>query len=323
MTHAPGESKEDATAAPLAAISPSVRQVIVVANPYSGRRENRSRVEALAAALGDRGLQCRIIWQLSELAEVAADPTAPEHYRAVVAAGGDGTLNHVINLQTRLPIFMFPLGNENLFAQQFEGCRDPRRAAEILVAGATQTIDLGRAGQRLFVIVASAGFDGDTAHRLARWRRQSDGLRRVRSLSYAAPIVAAAFGYRYPLLDVEADGRRVRGALCMVFNVPRYTSKLLLTPDADPTDGLLDWIVFERPGNLPLVGYALAVWLRRHRRRHDVQYGQARHIRLSAAEPVPLEIDGEAADFAPIDIEVVPKALRVVVPPASGQVLAE
>lgn len=316
------DSTNDATVMP-SELAAEARQVIVVANPYSGRRENRSCVEALAAAIGDQGLACRVIWQLPELAEVAADPEAAQKYRAVVAAGGDGTLNHVINLQTRLPVFMFPLGNENLFAQQFEGGRDPRRAAEILAAGATQAIDLGRAGQRLFVIVASAGFDGDTAHRLARWRERADGLRRVRSLSYAAPIVAAAFGYRYPLLDVEADGRRVRGALCMVFNVPRYTSKLLLTPDADPADGLLDWVVFERPGSLPLARYALAVWLRRHQRRSDVQYGQAKRIRLTASEPVPLEIDGEAADFAPIEIVVVPGALRVVVPPVQGQVLAE
>lgn len=302
------------SALPLETIAPDVREVIVVANPYSGRRENRSRVEALAAAMGERGLSCRVIWQLPELAAVAADPEAAQKYRAVVAAGGDGTLNHVINLQARLPVFMFPLGNENLFARQFEQCSDPARAADILAAGATRTIDLGRAGERRFVIVASAGFDGDTAHRLARWRQQSSGLRRVRSLSYAAPIVAAAFGYRYPLLDIEADGRRVRGALCMVFNVPRYASNLLLTPDADPSDGLLDWIVFERPGSLPLVRYALAVWLRRHRERRDVQHGQARRIRLTASEPVPLEIDGEAADFAPIDIEVAPRALRVVVP---------
>lgn len=305
---------------PLAtAFAPEVRNIIVVANPYSGRRENRSCVEALATAIAQQGLVCRVIWHLPELAEVAADPAAPEQYRAVVAAGGDGTLNHVINLQTRLPVYMFPLGNENLFARQFETCRDPRRAAEVLATGGTRTIDLGRAGERLFAIVASAGFDGEAAHRLARWRRQSEGLRRVRSFSYAAPIVFAAFGYRYPLLDIDADGRQVRGALCMVFNVPRYASNLMLAPDADPTDGLLDWVVFERPGNLPLARYALAVWLRRHRRRADVHYGQAKRIRLTAAEPVPLEIDGEAADFAPIEIEAIPRAMRVVVPAEPGE----
>ncbi|HVX10664.1 MAG TPA: diacylglycerol kinase family protein [Pirellulales bacterium] len=292
------------------------RGAIVVANPYSGARENRTCVEALAAALHERQLDCRIIWDLEELVEVAADPAAAEQYRVVVAAGGDGTLNRVINLQNRLPVFMFPLGNENLFSRQFGCCRDPRHAADVIVTGQTRRMDLGRAGDRLFAIVASAGFDGDAAHRLARWRQQNDGLRRVRSASYAAPILSSALYYRYPMLEIDADGRRLRAALCMVFNMPQYASNLPLAFDADPHDGLLDWIVFERPGNLPLAAYALSVWRNRHRQRRDVQFGRARRIVLAAAEPVPLEIDGEAADFAPVVIEVVPDAIQIVSPRA-------
>ncbi len=292
------------------------RSAIIVANPYSGAKENRTCVEALADALRERRLECRIIWQLSELVEVAADPTAGERYRVVIAAGGDGTLNRVINLQNRLPVYMFPLGNENLFSRQFGCCHDPGHAADVIVAGRIRSMDLGRAGDRLFAIVASAGFDGDAAHRLARWRQQNDGLRRVRSASYAAPVLSSALYYRYPLLDIDADGRRLRGALCMVFNMPQYASNLQLACDADPHDGLLDWIVFERPGNLPLVGYAVSVWFNRHRQRGDVQFGRAKRIVLAANEPVPLEIDGEAADFAPVVIEVVPDAVRVVSPQA-------
>lgn len=298
-----------------AAQPPSLpRQVIIVANPYSGAKENRGRVEALAAALGEKGLACRVIWQLTELAEVAADPSAPEQYRAIVAAGGDGTLNRVINLQTRLPVFMYPLGNENLFARHFACAGEPQRAAEILEACQTREVDLGRAGERLFAIMASAGFDGDTAHRLSRWRARGEKLRRVRSLSYARPIFVSAWAYRYPAIEIDADGQRLRGALCMIFNMPQYASNLALAPDADPADGLLDWLLFERPGSLPLARYALAVWRKRHRDRPDVHHGRAARIRLSASEPVPLQIDGEAADFAPIDIEVVPRAIRVVVP---------
>lgn len=291
--------------------------VIIVANPYSGAKENERIVTALEAALRQRKLEPRVIWDLGELAEVGADPSAGEHYRAVVAAGGDGTLNRVINLQSRLPVYPFPLGNENLFSRQFGCCCEPEHAATALAIGQTRAIDLGRARDRLFAIVASAGFDGDAAHRLALWRQHEAGLRRVRSFSYAAPILSSAWRYRYPLLDVDADGRQFRGALCMVFNMPQYANKLPLACDADPHDGLLDWVLFEKPGNLPLMRYALSVWLNRHRRRSDVRYGRARRIMLSAAESVPMEIDGEAADFAPVVVEVVPDAIQVVVPPAA------
>lgn len=288
--------------------------VLMVANPYSGAKQNRECVSGLAGALRQRHLDCRIVWDLSELVEITADPSAADRYRAVVAAGGDGTLNRVLNLQSRLPICMFPLGNENLFARQFGGCCNPEHTADVIAAGRIRPIDLGRAGERLFAIVASAGFDGEAAHRLARWRQQSEQLRRVRSLSYAVPIVLSALKYRYPILNVEVDGQTLRGALCMVFNIPQYANRLPLASDADPHDGLLDWLVFERPGNLPLAQYAFSTWFERHRQRADVRFGRARRIVLSAAEPVPLEIDGEAADFAPVAIEALPDAARIVVP---------
>lgn len=292
------------------------RGVLIVANPFSGAKENRDCVNALADALRQRELDCRVVWDLTELVEITAEPSAAERYRSVVAAGGDGTLNRVINLQSRLPVCMFPLGNENLFSRQFGCCCDPRHTADVIAAGAVRPVDLGRSGERLFAIVASAGFDGEAAHRLAGWRHKTEKLRRVRSMSYAAPIVMSALRYRYPILDIEADGEKLRGALCMVFNIPQYANRLPLAFDADPHDGLLDWIVFERPGNLSLARYAFSVWFKRHRQRGDVRFGRARRIVLSSAEPVPLEIDGEAADFAPVTIEVVPDAARIVVPPA-------
>ncbi|HUY33711.1 MAG TPA: diacylglycerol kinase family protein [Pirellulales bacterium] len=289
--------------------------VAIAANPYSGRKQNRRRVEALATALREAGLEPRLMWGRDELAAAAGDGNFANDYRAVVAAGGDGTLNRVINHPIAVPLAMFPLGNQNLFARQFGHNDDPAAMAAMIAAGKSTTIDLGRAAGRLFSIVASAGFDGDAAHRLAHWRERKEGrLKRVRSLSYARPIIASACRYRYPLMEVTADGRHMRGALVMVFNLPQYAADLPLAADAVADDSLLDWLVFEKPGSLRLAGYALSVWLKRHRRRRDVFHGRARRIELSCPVPVPLEIDGEAAGFAPLSIEVVPAALRVIVP---------
>jgi diacylglycerol kinase (ATP) len=105
----------------------------------------------------------------------------------------------------------------------------------------------------------------------------------------------------------------------MVFNLPRYAFRLPLSPNATGDDGLLDWLVFEKPGKLRLARYALSVWLNRHLNRSDVQFGRARKIELSCGDSVPVEIDGEAAGFAPVTIEVVPAALRVIVPDAAKE----
>jgi diacylglycerol kinase (ATP) len=191
-----------------------LRGVVIVANPYSGAKENRACVEALAAALRQRELESRVIWDLDELVEVAGDPCSAERYRAVVVAGGDGTLNRVINLQRQLPVFVFPLGNENLFSRELGCCGVAEHAADVIAAGRTQTIDLGRAGERLFAIVASAGFDGDAAHRLAHAGRPA-AARLERGLCHAD----AELGLALPLPADRRRRRRPEGAGSLVHGV--------------------------------------------------------------------------------------------------------
>ena len=252
------------------------------------------------------------VWQLDELEELCRQPGFAAEYRCVVAAGGDGTLNRTINYRLSVPLAVLPLGNENLFARQFGFTTDPVLLAGKIARGKTRSIDLGRAGQQLFSVVVSGGFDGDVAHRLADWRQDQSRLRRVGSHSYVLPIATSICCYRFPIVELEADGQRFAGALAMIFNVPRYALGLRLCPDALPDDGWLDWVVFARPGRVRLAVYAAAVALGQHRRLSDVRYGRAHRLWLRSAASVPLELDGEAAEFTPIEMSIEPLALRIV-----------
>jgi len=294
------------------------RVVAVAANPYSGSKHNKRRVAELVHALETHNLEPRPIWDQAELKELANDPAFVSTCRCLVSAGGDGTLNGVINRQTALPVAMFPLGNENLFAREFRQPADPNHMAEMVVHGYTEKIDLGRADDVLFTIVTSVGLDGDVANRLAEWRQRDDHLKRVGRVSYLRPLLQSLREYQYPTLEVTADDRKLEGSLVMVFNIGRYGMHLPLVADADHRDGLLDYIVFEKPGTITLFGYALAVWFNQHRKRKDVHVGRAKSIRINCHPDAPMEIDGEGAGYAPTRIHVVPNAMTVVVPPPTG-----
>ena len=300
-----------------ATADPAARRVAIVANPYSGARRNGALVKRLVAALESQGLEPHEIRQLDELA-AARSPQVARQYRCVVAAGGDGTLHRVLNEQLPLPIALLPLGNENLFARYFGYRRDPEAIAQAIAAGRVRPIDLGSVNGQRFSIVVSAGFDGEVAHRLARWRHRGTHLRRVNSRSYVAPVVGAACSYQYPLVELNADGQIVRGALAMIFNLPAYCLGLQLTPDASCDDGWLDWVVFTRPGRLALADYALSVVLGRHRARGDVLHGRARRLTMTSETVVPVEVDGEAAGHTPVTVEVIPRAASVVLPLDAG-----
>ena len=299
----------------------------VVANPYSGSRKNPARVEALAEELRRLGCGVRLMWGRHELKEAAGQPGFLLRFPRIVVAGGDGTLHKVVNtpgvLESGVPLAHFPLGTENLFARQFDHPHDPARMAQIVAAGKTATIDLGTArypdGERVrFMIVASAGFDAEVIHRLELWRaggKRQSRLRRVSRSRYVRPILGAVTGYNYPAITVQADDRRMTGVLCMAFNLPRYGMGLGICPDATASDGLLDYAVFQRPGAVALMRYALSIRMGRHTKRADVLTGRARHVRIAIpGAAVPLELDGEGAGYAPVELGVLSGALRVLVP---------
>jgi diacylglycerol kinase (ATP) len=291
--------------------------IVIAANPYRGAARPRQRVRALVAALQATGATTRVVWDAAERTALLADPGAMADVRCVVAAGGDGTVAAVINeLPGDVPLAVLPTGNENLFARALGFDVAPARLARAIGAGRRHRLDLGRAqtsrGTRRFGLMLSVGFDADVVHRVARLRTGQGLPRRVGRASYIRPVGAAFWTYAHPAVSLTAEEVSVDGAYCIIGNLPDYALALSLTPTARGDDGLLDWVAFERPGRAALTAYAWAVLRRRHRRLAHVRTGRARRLRVTSAEPVPVQLDGEPGGFTPVEIEVLPAALTVV-----------
>jgi len=300
---------------------PEQRTVAIFANPYSGSGANRKKVSDLQAALEVRGIASRLVWGLAERAEVLADPRVGEQYHCLVSAGGDGSMAAVVNdlaaggETTRAAIAMLPMGNENLFAKEFGYGRGAGPLAAAIDRCETKTIDVGDAGGRIFTLMASAGFDAKVVQYVDTWRRSGEGLKRVNRLSYGPKILSAVRDYRYPLITLEAEGRRVVGAHAFIFNIGQYGGGLGIGRHADPADGMLDWVVFERPGLIRLAQYGLWTYLRRHLKRKDVQHGRASSITLTGPtdiDPLPVQIDGDPGGATPMHITVRRNAMRII-----------
>ena len=292
-------------------VAPSRHQdaVAILANPKAGADASRRLVEAFARQLRARGLRPLVCWHRRELSETIA--LERDEVRCVVAAGGDGTLLEVLNRAPGLPVALLPLGTENLVARYCGVTRCAGTLADIVATGRLREIDVARANGRTFCLMASAGFDAAVVHRVHRRRRGH-----ITRLSYGLPIVQLLHDYRFPMIDVEVlgTGERLRGSLAFVFNVPRYGLGLPIAPQARPDDGMLDLCLFERPGVLALARYAGAVARGRHLQLPDVHYRQARGFRLSSAEPVPLQTDGDPAGWLPATVELLPRRLTLLVP---------
>ena len=292
--------------------------ILVAANPYSGAGPNRRRVDALIDALRTLGASTRVVWDPAERAAALSDAARTGGCQAVVVAGGDGTVSQVVNeLPCGLPLAVLPLGNENLLARALGFVSDPKALARAVVACRTRTIDLGRATSadrsRLFVLMLGAGFDAAVVHRVATWRARGQALRRVRRTSYLMPIAACVIDYAYSPVRLTTEVTTADGTHCVIANVPGYALDLKFTPAAAADDGRLDWLVLERPGVASLLAYCWTAYRGRHLRRADVRAGQAIRARVTAATPTPVQLDGDPWGTTPVEVEIVPRALTLVV----------
>jgi YegS/Rv2252/BmrU family lipid kinase len=291
-------------------LEPSLRRVPILANPRAGSSASRRIVEECVQALRRHGLTPLLCWTREELDALLASAQR-EEVRCVIAAGGDGTLLEVVNRAPGVPTSVLPLGNENLVARHCGVKRSGRGVAEAVAVGCVRPLDLARADGRLFCLMASVGIDADIVHRVHRRRRGH-----INRLTYMVPLLQALGAYRFPTVHVEIEdtGERLQGATIFVFNLPEYALGLSIAVEGRADDGLLDLCVFDRPGVLALSRYLTAVATGRHRELPDFWHRKVRRVRLTAQREAPIQTDGDPAGKLPVAIEVLPRALPLVVP---------
>jgi len=293
-------------------------QTCLIFNP-SARGQ---KAEAFCTQLGSLFPNCvvRRTGAQGQARQLAAQ-AAREGFATVIAAGGDGTANEVVNGLADVPqglasvrLGIVPLGTINVFARELGLPRDPAGAARTVAAGRELAIDLGRAefiaggGHcRHFLQLAGAGLDA-RAVELVSWELK----KKTGPLAYVA-AGCKALSEKQPLITVEGADTDA-GQLVLLGNGRYYGGSFEFFPQASLRDGLLDVCVLPKvnvwSGLQALLGMATGRVLR---------FWPSRHFRLStvtlrSSSRVGLQLDGEYAGELPVTFSVLPRALRVIVP---------
>lgn len=286
--------------------------VLIASNPKAGSGVGRRKVQQLQEMLAERGFDAQVLIDRQQLAERAAETHGQGKLRCVVAAGGDGTVSMVANQIPRGAAFsVLPLGTENLFAKHLGIVASPTLVADIVQSGVTVSVDAGQVGDRIFLLMFSCGFDAEVVQRLHNNRTGN-----IRHVSYVKPIVQSIRSYGYPelVVDCGADAAAITAKWAFVFNFPCYAFGLRIAPQAVATDGMLDVCTFRQGSLWKGLTYLSGVLLGRHRSWKDCVTQTARHIRIEADGQVPYELDGDPAGYLPVEIDILPGRLPIVVP---------
>jgi YegS/Rv2252/BmrU family lipid kinase len=229
-----------------------------------------------------------------------------------VAFGGDGLIGAVAGAvaHTNRPMGILPGGRGNDIARVLGIPRNPVAACAVLSGGVDTCLDLGRVGELAFLGILSCGLDS-TANEVANTTRLVRG-----SLAYSYGGLRALAQWRPAQFALSIDGaeRHVRGFSVAVANSKAYGGGMLLAPDAELDDGLLDVVVIADMPRLRFLIHMPEIFRGSHLRLKEVSVLRGREIAISADRPFRVFADGEPITELPATVRIDPAAVKIRVP---------
>ncbi|MFH1038087.1 MAG: diacylglycerol kinase family protein [PVC group bacterium] len=284
----------------------------VIVNPVSSRIADPDRLRRVEKELARHGFRVTVSTTTAPLEAIAlARRAVGEGSELVISAGGDGTLNEVINgiVGSGARLGIIPAGLSNVLALELGIPADIDRAVGIITGGHTRRIDLGIVNQRYFAIMVSVGLDAEAV------RIVNPALKRyVKRYAYYLAGLKALIAFRPRLFKLLLDGEReLSGSVAVISNARFYGGPHQITPGARIDDGFFHCCLFEKGSRRDYARYFLGVLRKKHHTLPDVTFARARSIRID--DPgLPLQADGDYIGRTPARIELLPARLEVLVP---------
>jgi diacylglycerol kinase family enzyme len=328
--------------------NPKLKNGTLIYNPVAGRRPagRQREVRKAAELLRQAGLEV-------ELAPTAGPGMAQELARAAVASGaevvlacgGDGTINEVVNglAGSQVPLGILPAGTANIVARELHVPLSPARSARQFPRWIPRRIALGRAhwkeapvahpgGEsasngrfppslvapssqarcRHYISVAGIGYDAHIVYKLSPWLKFNLGV-----AGYVLEALRQWAYYSFPRFSSRLNGHERQGTFAVVHRTRLYAGWLHLAPTAGLFQPRFAVCSFPSRSRLHYLLYASAVMVRQHLRLDGVSLDNCTEVAFSPVDPsaiIRFELDGELAGVIPATFEIVPDALTVLAP---------
>jgi YegS/Rv2252/BmrU family lipid kinase len=271
-------------------------RVKVILNPYANRWRAGAQAEATAAAFRAAGVQCDLTTtNAPRHGDALAEAAARDGYDAVVAAGGDGTINEVINGLLRaagdgptVPFGIIPLGTANDFNLMAGLPPTLAEAVAVIAAGRTRLIDAGQVNERFFINNSAAAMEPMVTMENIKMKRLSGEIR------YIVALLRALARLKPWRMALTWDGGGYEGPayLLSVCNSPR-TGGFMMAPGALLDDGLLDMVFAPQVSKGQVIAILLKLMRGEHIHHPAVTFRRVSAIDLTSRPGTPLHSDGE------------------------------
>lgn len=308
-----------------------IRDALLIYNPTSGRKRHRrfAEIERAVRILKDAGVS-------TELAPTTGPGTATKIAREavdqrrglVIACGGDGTINEIVNglAKSDVPMALLPAGTANILAKELDIPWDIPHASRLIKGGEVRRIALGVAFAtngndsaaipdegRYFLSVAGAGPDGAIVNGVHAELKRNTGM-----LAYWFEGFRQLFQYNFPEIRIRSGGQERRATIIVVGRTVHYGGPFKITTGANLFKDHFEFLTNSRRSRLAYLACLPALWLGTLREMKGIETWKATETVCEAVngEPVFAQVDGEPIGRLPIAFRIVPDALSIVTPAA-------
>ncbi|PPA68963.1 diacylglycerol kinase [Jeotgalibacillus proteolyticus] len=293
-----------------------MKRARIIYNPTSGRELFKKHLPEVLMKLEQAGYEtsCHATTRAGD-ATAAAEIAVNRGHDLIIAAGGDGTLNEVVNGIAEKPnrpkLGLIPMGTTNDFARALHIPRDIEKALDIILEGNTIPVDLGRMNDKYFINIAGGGRITELTYEVPSRLKTMLG-----QLAYYLKGIEMLPSFKPSDVRIEYDGKVFEGEV-MIFLVGLTNSVggfEKLAPDSSINDGLFT-LMFLKKTNLAETIRIISLALRgEHLHDPHLVYVKANHIKITAKEKVQLNLDGEFGGLLPAEFQNLYRHLNVFAP---------
>ncbi len=304
-----------------------LHNALLIHNPNAGGGGNarHTKLDEARRILESRGIQAELQETTApgEAIEIAKRATT-DGRQLVIACGGDGTINEVVNGLAgsqnghRVPLALLPAGTANVLAKELELSWDIPKAAEQLACGKVREIALGLATPleqpekaRYFLSVAGAGPDGRITYAVDLELKARFGI-----LAYWWQGAREVFNYKFHHFRVTGEGQSREVSLVIVGRTKHYGGPFKITTEADLFENQFEFLGLTTQSGLKYLSYLPTLWMGDLRKEEGVYFWKSDRLVCESIDDKPIyaQVDGEPLARLPVEFRIVPRALRLLVP---------
>jgi YegS/Rv2252/BmrU family lipid kinase len=290
-----------------------MKRITFIVNPISGTDDKKTIHRLLERKLAEQELSWEVVYtqQAGHAVEIAAEK-ARAGVEAVVAVGGDGTINEIARslVHTDTVLGIIPCGSGNGLARHLEIPMDAASAIKIICEGLTQTIDYGTINGQLFFGTCGVGFDALISEKFAEAGKRG-------MITYIEKMLQESLKYKPLQYELETDGGTVgyKAFLVTCGNASQYGNDAFIAPQATLTDGLMDVVILKPFTVLDIPTLAFQLFNKTIHQNSHIQSFRCQKLIIHRKEEGVVHFDGEPMTMGKdVTVEIIRKGLHVFVP---------